>query len=108
MWLKRVLPVFILVTGITLAGGPALSGMSNQALAAESLAINTLDSPRAGVFLVAPRAMSDPRFRHSIVYLVAHGQGGSLGLIVNRPGDITLSEAVPDFPAQAAARHSLH
>ena len=51
--------------------------------------------PAPGVFLVAaPRIDSGP-FHQSVVLLLAHGEEGTLGLIVNRPTDISLSEALP-------------
>ena len=97
MWCARVILLLCLVPGITLAQDSRPDAVSSPAIATASAALQTLDSPRRGAFLVAPRAMGDPRFRHSIVFLVAHGAGGSLGLIVNRRGDIRLSETVPDL-----------
>ena len=40
--------------------------------------------PGKGVFLVAKQGMLDPRFRRTVVLLVAHGPSGTLGVIVNR------------------------
>jgi putative transcriptional regulator len=39
----------------------------------------------AGQLLVAMPGMGDPRFERSVVYLVAHGAEGAMGLIVNKP-----------------------
>jgi putative transcriptional regulator len=47
-----------------------------------------------GVFLVASRDLTDPHFSHTVVYLVTHNDAGSLGLIVNRPSEILLADAV--------------
>ena len=41
--------------------------------------------PRAGTVLVATTALTDPNFAAAIVYLLEHGDGGTLGLVVNRP-----------------------
>ena len=60
------------------------------------------DEAAAGSFLVAQRSLVDPNFAGSVVYLVAHGQGGSLGLIVNRISDVSLDEAAPEFPERRA------
>ena len=40
--------------------------------------------PQAGIFLVAAKSLSDPNFEQSVVLLLEHGPGGSLGLIINR------------------------
>lgn len=64
-------------------------------------------TPGAGMFLVATRALVGPVFGESVVYLVAHGEGGTLGLIVNRASDIRLSEAVPDLPVEQTGQHAL-
>ena len=39
----------------------------------------------AGQLLVATDALSDPRFAHSVVYMIQHDGGGAMGLIINRP-----------------------
>src|SRR5919197_522474 len=38
-----------------------------------------------GSFLVAQPSLADPNFRESVVLLLAHGDGGAYGIIVNRP-----------------------
>jgi putative transcriptional regulator len=41
----------------------------------------------AGNLLVAMPSMPDPRFARSVIYLCAHGEEGSMGLVVNRVMD---------------------
>lgn len=65
-------------------------------------------APAAGMFLVATRALDDSHFGRSVVYLLEHGDDGTLGLIVNRPGDSSLLEAVPDLADVGAAAHGLY
>jgi putative transcriptional regulator len=60
------------------------------------------------MFLVARRTLDDPHFGQSVVYLVEHGEYGTLGLIVNRSSDVSLSEAVPDIEDKQATTHALH
>ncbi|WP_442951806.1 YqgE/AlgH family protein [Oryzomicrobium sp.] len=43
-------------------------------------------------FLIAMPAMADPYFAKSLVYLCEHNERGALGLVVNRPLDMTLAE----------------
>lgn len=50
-------------------------------------------APLTGQLLVARDELRDPRFFHSVVYVVHHDAGGAMGLIVNRPmGKAPLSE----------------
>jgi putative transcriptional regulator len=37
-----------------------------------------------GRFLVASRKLTDPHFRHSVIFMIAHDGDGALGLVVNR------------------------
>lgn len=39
----------------------------------------------AGQVLIAMPGLEDPEFKHSVVYLCAHGEDGAMGLIVNHP-----------------------
>ncbi len=50
-----------------------------------------------GVFLVATRDLADPRFRHSVILVTDYGKDGTAGLIINRPTNISLSEALPSI-----------
>jgi putative transcriptional regulator len=38
----------------------------------------------AGSFLIAQPMLSDPNFRHSVVLILAHDEGGAYGVVVNR------------------------
>jgi putative transcriptional regulator len=39
----------------------------------------------AGSFLIAQHTLRDPNFAHTVVLLLAHGEEGAFGLVVNRP-----------------------
>lgn len=64
-------------------------------------------TPQKGVLLVAKRSMRDPRFQRTVVLLLAHGDEGTLGLIINRPTDIPLSQALPELAVPAKEPHIL-
>lgn len=66
-----------------------------------------VDVPKKGVFLVAERNMPDPRFQRSVILLLVHGAEGTLGVIINRPTEIALSEAVPDLEGIENREHRL-
>jgi putative transcriptional regulator len=38
-----------------------------------------------GQFLVATEKLRDPRFDHTVIYLIQHDADGAMGLVVNRP-----------------------
>ncbi len=61
--------------------------------------------PAKGVFLVAEARIDSGPFERSVVLLLAHGEEGTLGLIVNRPTDIPLSDALPDLAESEVAHH---
>ena len=41
-------------------------------------------------FLIAMPAMADPRFAHTLTYVCEHNKDGALGIVINRPIDMTL------------------
>lgn len=43
-------------------------------------------------FLIAMPNLADPNFFHAVIYLCEHDDGGAMGLIVNRPLDLTLGD----------------
>ena len=49
-----------------------------------------------GLFLVASPGMLDPNFRRSVVLVTQMADGGSVGFIVNRPGQRSLAQILPD------------
>lgn len=67
-------------------------------------------SPRSvekGVLLVAGPSLSDPNFQQSVLLIVEHGRGGTVGLILNRPTNVLLSEVLPDFTVLKRTNHRL-
>jgi len=43
-------------------------------------------------FLIAMPAMADQNFSHTLTFVCEHNDGGALGIVVNRPTDMTLSK----------------
>jgi putative transcriptional regulator len=46
--------------------------------------------PLTGSLLVASPRLPDPNFFRSVVFMIEHGEGGALGVILNRPANTTL------------------
>jgi putative transcriptional regulator len=53
-----------------------------------------------GQFLVAMPAMADPNFDRTVTYICEHNQDGALGIIVNRPTDMSLGEILAQMDLQ--------
>src|SRR5690349_3306285 len=79
------------------------------ALLPRALAASDFDpaSVVKGVFLVASPSLNDPNFRQTVVLVLEHGSQGTLGIILNRPTDILLSQALPDVAALKGTNHRL-
>lgn len=50
-----------------------------------------------GQFLVAGPDLFDPNFRRTVVLITEHTDEGSMGLVLNRPAGVLVSEAAPEL-----------
>lgn len=50
-----------------------------------------------GRLLVATPLIGDPHFERSVVLLLAHGDEGAFGLVLNRPSETPVHEVLPDW-----------
>jgi putative transcriptional regulator len=57
-----------------------------------------MDSVR-GQLLVAGPALLDPNFWRTVVLVVEHNDEGALGLVLNRPSETSVADAVPQLEA---------
>ena len=58
--------------------------------------IHSVDSVR-GQLLIAGPALQDPNFWRTVVLVVEHSDAGALGLVLNRPSESRVGEAVPQL-----------
>jgi len=76
-------------------------------------------SPKRGILLIAGAHLIDPNFKRSVVLLCEHNEEGTFGLILNKPLDLNISEAIEDIedlgmtlnaggPVQPNTVHVLH
>ena len=52
-----------------------------------------------GKLLIAGAALFDPTFRRAILLVAHHDDEGAMGVILNRPADVTVGQAAPDLAA---------
>ena len=52
--------------------------------------------PISGRLLVASPMLLDPNFARTVVLMLAHGDEGALGLVLNRPSDVDVGQVLPD------------
>lgn len=45
-------------------------------------------------FLIAMPALEDPNFFHSVTYICEHNEQGAMGIVINQPLDISLSDVL--------------
>ena len=55
-----------------------------------------MDSLRGKLLLASP-TMSDPNFARSVILIAEHTEEGAMGLVLNRPADAAIEDAVPKF-----------
>lgn len=51
-------------------------------------------------FLIAMPTLADPNFDHTVTYLCEHNPQGALGIIINRPTDLTLADLTEQLNIQ--------
>ena len=54
--------------------------------------------PCKGRLLISEPFLNEPYFKRSVILLAEHNEEGSIGFILNKPIDIKLTRAIPDFP----------
>ena len=55
-----------------------------------------MDSAR-GQLLIAGPALLDPNFWRTVVLVIQHSEEGALGLVINRPSETSVGDAVPQL-----------
>ena len=76
-----------MTTGGTAAGGPGESGSR----------LPGASEPAAGMLLVASPTLLDPNFADTVVLLLDADGEGALGVVLNRPSGLRVSEVLADW-----------
>ena len=66
------------------------------------------DRLRAGMLLVATPELLDPSFRRSVVFLIAHGDEGSVGVVLNRPSETAVQNVLPGWDEYVSAPRAVY
>ena len=60
------------------------------------------DTTLRGRLLVAAPMLRDPNFVRSVILIAEHGEGGAMGVVLNRPSETSVGEAVPELASLSA------
>jgi putative transcriptional regulator len=56
-----------------------------------------MEESLSGQLLLASPALRDPNFLRAVVLVGAHSSEGAMGVVLNRPSEVTVGEAVPQL-----------
>jgi putative transcriptional regulator len=60
-----------------------------------------------GSLLISSGGLYDPNFRHTVVLIGEHNTDGALGVVLNRPLDVTVERAIPTLSKLVTAGEAL-
>lgn len=100
-----IVGIFLLLGGIA---GTGEAWVIRDGLLRTAAPVVRQQAAAPGLFLVSSRNLTDPHFSRTVIYLVAHNDEGSLGLVVNRPSEIRLADAVSGVEAEAGDDHAIY
>jgi putative transcriptional regulator len=61
-----------------------------------------------GQLLISSPALVDPNFRRTVVLITHHDEEGAMGLVLSRPSEVRVSDAVPEFADLPGAESVVH
>jgi putative transcriptional regulator len=61
-----------------------------------------MEESLTGQLLLASPALQDPNFTRAVVLVSIHSEEGAMGVVLNRPSAVTVSEAVPQLEPAVA------
>ncbi|MDQ1541442.1 MAG: putative transcriptional regulator [Actinomycetota bacterium] len=67
-----------------------------------------VDISLAGALLVASPALDDPNFARTVILLLDHDSDGALGVVLNRPTEVSAEDALPRWAEVASAPAVVH
>jgi putative transcriptional regulator len=67
-----------------------------------------MEESLCGQLLLASPALHDPTFRRAVILVGVHSEEGAMGVVLNRPSDVTVGEAVPQLEQVVAEREPVY
>jgi putative transcriptional regulator len=67
-----------------------------------------MEDSLAGQLLLASPALQDPSFSRTVVLISLHNAEGAMGVVLNRPSNVTVAEAVPQLERTVAAEEPIY
>ena len=62
---------------------------------------------RPGSLLVSSVELVEPTFRRTVIYIIEHNDGGSLGVVINRASETAVQNVLPQWADLAARPRAL-
>lgn len=69
--------------------------------------MGTDEDVKPGTLLVAAPQLLDDNFRRTVVFVIHHRDEGTLGVVLNRPSEVTVEEVLPQWGPYASAPQAL-
>jgi putative transcriptional regulator len=67
-----------------------------------------MDESLCGQLLLASPALHDPNFERAVILVGIHNEEGAMGVVLNRPSDVTVGEAVPQLEQAVAEEEPVY
>ncbi len=67
-----------------------------------------MEESLSGQLLVASPTLQDPNFARSVVLIGIHSEDGAMGVVLNRPSEVTVGEAVPQLEQAIAEEEHIY
>jgi putative transcriptional regulator len=99
-------PVTLMIVLFLLAGGQWLAAA--EASPYRDHADDGRLAPAPGRFLVSQRSLYHSWFSRTVIFLLQHDEDGTVGVIVNRPLDRQVHEALPDMQSTEIGTYPLY
>jgi len=67
-----------------------------------------MEDSLAGQLLLASPSLFDPNFRRTVVLIGVHSEEGAMGVVLNRPSEVTVGDAVPQLEQAVAGEEPIY
>ncbi|MBA3367491.1 MAG: YqgE/AlgH family protein [Geodermatophilaceae bacterium] len=65
------------------------------------------DIVAAGLLIAMP-VLADPNFSHTVIFVLEHSAEGTVGVVLNRPSEVSLEHVLPTWASLATASEFFH